>query len=83
MDKIDLKILSLLQDNARISNSEIARKIGMVPSGIIERIRKLEEHGQKFMREKIGSLPTVTSSRTIIVLETLKESTKLHLPDNI
>jgi len=45
VDNTDLKILSLLQDNARISNSEIARQIGMVPSGVLERIRKLEECG--------------------------------------
>jgi len=45
MDKIDYQILSLLQQNARVSNTEIARQIGMVPSGVLERIRKLEEKG--------------------------------------
>ena len=34
----------------------------------------------KFMREKIGTLPTVTSTRTVIVLETVKESSKINLP---
>jgi Lrp/AsnC family leucine-responsive transcriptional regulator len=37
MDKTDKKILSLLQENARITNAEIARQIGMVPSGVQER----------------------------------------------
>ena len=45
MDNIDYSILSLLQENPRISNSEIARQIGMVPSAVLERIRKLEESG--------------------------------------
>lgn len=45
MDKTDHKILSLLQENARITNAEIARQIDMVPSGVQERIRKLEEKG--------------------------------------
>ncbi|MGH1365917.1 MAG: Lrp/AsnC family transcriptional regulator [Calditrichia bacterium] len=45
MDQIDLQILKLLQENGRISNSEIGRKLDMVPSAILERIRKLEEQG--------------------------------------
>ena len=42
MDNIDLKILDLLQKNARISNAEISRRLDMAPSAILERIRKLE-----------------------------------------
>ena len=43
MDKIDLKILSIVQGEARISNAEISRKLKMAPSAVLERIRKLEE----------------------------------------
>jgi len=42
MDQKDLDILALLQANARISNSEIGRRLGLAPSAILERIRKLE-----------------------------------------
>ena len=35
----------IMQSNARISNAEIARQVGMAPSGILERIRKLEGRG--------------------------------------
>ena len=45
LDETDRKILRMLQTNARTSNSEIARHLGMVPSAILERIRKLEERG--------------------------------------
>lgn len=45
IDEIDRKILTIMQNDARISNSEIARQIGMAPSGILERIRKLEANG--------------------------------------
>lgn len=45
IDNTDLEILALLQDNARISNAEIARQVGMAPSGTLERVRKLEERG--------------------------------------
>jgi Lrp/AsnC family leucine-responsive transcriptional regulator len=45
MDDIDLAILELLQSDARVSNAEIARRIGMAPSATLERVRKLEERG--------------------------------------
>jgi Lrp/AsnC family leucine-responsive transcriptional regulator len=45
MDETDLKILNILQADARTANAEIARQVGMAPSGILERIRKLEERG--------------------------------------
>ncbi|WP_316804527.1 Lrp/AsnC family transcriptional regulator [Pedobacter nototheniae] len=43
LDKVDLQILSVLQDNARISNADLARELGMAPSGILERVKKLEQ----------------------------------------
>ncbi|UCF64414.1 MAG: Lrp/AsnC family transcriptional regulator [bacterium] len=150
MDNIDYKILSLLQNNARVTNAEIARQIGMVPSGVLERVRKLEENeliqeytarlkpeplnlgllafvfvrtsespgstciseelakfpeimevhhvaGEDcylikirlkdnkslaaFLRKKIGSISAVTFTRTVIVLETIKETSKVKLPE--
>ena len=42
---IDTEIVKILQQNARISNAEIARKVGLAPSAVFERIRKLEEKG--------------------------------------
>ena len=45
LDKIDRKILNMLSEDARISNAEIAKKLKMVPSGILKRIRNLEEAG--------------------------------------
>ena len=44
-DDIDLKILEILQDKARIPNAEVARQVGMAPSAVLERIRKLEQQG--------------------------------------
>jgi Lrp/AsnC family leucine-responsive transcriptional regulator len=150
MDKTDKQILSILQENARITNAEIARQVGMVPSGVQERIRKLEDKGYildyathlrsdpldlgllafvfvktseppgglstaeelaklaeilevhhvagkdcyllkvrhsnnkalaDFLREKLGPIPTITSTKTIIVLDTVKETCSLKLPE--
>jgi Lrp/AsnC family transcriptional regulator, leucine-responsive regulatory protein len=146
---IDARILTILQDDARTSNSEIARQLGMAPSAIFERIRKLEARGviagytarlepralgrgllafvfvhtnerlgapetsaalaklpevqeihhiagedcllikvrvadtealSRLMRERFGAIETIASTRTTIVLETVKESAALPVP---
>jgi len=45
IDDIDLQILQILQEKARVPNAEVARQVGMAPSAVLERIRKLEERG--------------------------------------
>lgn len=45
VDETDLAIMALLQEDARISNAEIARRVGLAPSAIFQRIRKLEDNG--------------------------------------
>jgi Lrp/AsnC family transcriptional regulator, leucine-responsive regulatory protein len=45
IDEIDGAILDLLQDNARISQADVARAVGLAPSAVLERIRKLESKG--------------------------------------
>jgi Lrp/AsnC family leucine-responsive transcriptional regulator len=148
LDPVDRQILGLLQDNARIPQAEIARTVGLAPSAVLERIRKLEargvvrdyvtvldpraldqrllafvavrttdrpgearvsdtlaaipevleahqvagddclllkirardpEHLSRILRERIGSVEGVRSTRTTIVLETIKESPRLPL----
>jgi Lrp/AsnC family leucine-responsive transcriptional regulator len=150
IDGIDATITKILQDNARTSNAEIARQVGLAPSAVFERIRKLEERGAirgfradldphavglpllafvfvrsneraggvgtaeklsripevlevhhvagedcflvklraadtealgRLLRERVGTISTVTSTRTTIVLETVKESLALPLED--
>lgn len=148
IDSIDREILKILQDNARTSNAEIARQVGLAPSAVFERIRKLEERkvirgyraeispkilglaqlaftfvrsndrpggvetGEKLaeipeilevhhvagedcflikarardaealgrlLRERLGAVATISSTRTTIVLETVKETAALPL----
>jgi Lrp/AsnC family transcriptional regulator, leucine-responsive regulatory protein len=45
MDQTDLQILSLLQPNSFLTNNELSKKIGMAPSAVLERIKKLEQKG--------------------------------------
>jgi Lrp/AsnC family leucine-responsive transcriptional regulator len=150
IDDIDRRILAILQENARIPNAEIARRLGLAPSGILERVRKLEKRGVitgyygrldprklgrtvtafvfirtderpgeicaakllkeipeilevhhiagedcylvklrcasnealgRLLRDKIGTIDSVSSSRTSVVLETVKEGTALPLDE--
>lgn len=150
IDETDRIILDNLQHNARISNAEIARGVGMAPSAVAERIRKLEERGVidgyaarlrgralglrllafvfvraeegvgagdtgqllaavpevqevhhvagedcylvkvrardtedlgRLLRERFGAIGSIRSTRTTIVLETLKETGELVLPE--
>jgi Lrp/AsnC family transcriptional regulator, leucine-responsive regulatory protein len=45
MDAIDLRILERLQNDARISNVELARAVNLSPSPCLARVRALEEDG--------------------------------------
>jgi Lrp/AsnC family leucine-responsive transcriptional regulator len=151
LDKTDLHILRLMQENARISNADLARELGMAPSGVLERVKKLEQKGviqqyttrinpvalqqkmlafifmkatdgpgcndtakqlaqipevqevhhiagedcylvkvrtydsstlMSLMRSKFSTIPNLLSTRTTIVLETVKEQQQLVIPEN-
>lgn len=43
LDQVDLQILKLMQENGRINNADIARHLGMAPSAVLERVKKLEQ----------------------------------------
>ena len=45
MDLLDLKILKALHSSGRKKNAELARELGVAPSTMMERIRRLEESG--------------------------------------
>lgn len=45
LDQIDFEILSHLQNNARLSNKELAALVGLAPSSCLERVRRLTRDG--------------------------------------
>lgn len=45
LDRIDKKILQLMQANARISNLELAEQVGLSPTPCSRRVKRLEESG--------------------------------------
>lgn len=45
LDRTDYKILDILQENARITNQDLANQIALAPSSCLQRVRRLEEEG--------------------------------------
>ncbi|HAZ13376.1 MAG: hypothetical protein A2X86_14875 [Bdellovibrionales bacterium GWA2_49_15] len=43
LDRIDCEILATLQKNARLSNKELAVKVGLAPSSCLQRVRQLQK----------------------------------------
>lgn len=44
-DNLDIQILNIIQSNARVSQADVARAVGLAPSAVLERLRKLEAKG--------------------------------------
>ncbi|AWN55784.1 transcriptional regulator [Methylobacterium sp. 17Sr1-1] len=44
-DEIDARILRVLRDDGRISNADLAAKVGLSPSACLRRLRLLESNG--------------------------------------
>ena len=60
LDQIDRKVLEILQDNAKITNAQLSKEIGLSPAPTLERVKKLETSGvilsyhARLDRERVG-----------------------------
>ena len=45
LDETDKKILNILQEDARITNVQLASNIGISPPAMLERVKRLEKNG--------------------------------------
>ncbi len=45
LDQIDRKILEILQNNAKITNAQLSKEVGLSPAPTLERVKKLEQTG--------------------------------------
>jgi Lrp/AsnC family leucine-responsive transcriptional regulator len=45
LDKLDRDLLRVLQSDGRLSNAELAQRIGLSPSACFRRLQRLEEQG--------------------------------------
>ena len=63
LDSVDLKILRILQDEGRISNLDLSKKISMSPPPTLRRVRDLEDNGYICLLYTSPSPRDGTSSR--------------------
>ncbi len=75
MDDTDLAILDALQENARTANADIARRLGMAPSAIHQRLKKLEESG--VIRGYAAQLDPVALERGLLAFVYVKSRERL------
>ena len=45
LDEVDVQLLSLLQEDGRITNADLAKKVGLSPPSVLQRVRVLEKTG--------------------------------------
>lgn len=45
LDRLDRRILDVLQENGRITNQELAERVNLSPSACLRRVRRLEDGG--------------------------------------
>ncbi len=45
LDRIDRKIVKILQENSKITNLDLSKKINLSPAPTLERVKKLEQSG--------------------------------------
>lgn len=70
LDKIDLKILRALQDNARLTTKEIAARVSLSTTPVFERMKRLEANG--FIKKYIAVLDAEKLNQGFVVFCNVK-----------
>ena len=70
LDKTDCQILHYIQSNAKISNTELADKIGLSPSPCLRRVKALENNG--VIKRYVGIFDPVLVGLPISVFITVR-----------
>jgi Lrp/AsnC family leucine-responsive transcriptional regulator len=76
LDKTDLRILDILQQNGRIPNKDIAAMIGKSTSRVFERIKRLKEDG--FIQKVVAMLDHKMIDRSFIVFALIRLKEHSH-----
>jgi len=84
MDSFGRNLLKELQDNARLSTAELARRVGLSPTATAERMKQMEEAGIvsgytiEMDREALGLEDGQHYFRLIEFVQTLEEVRECH-----
>lgn len=68
IDKIDRRILELLQKDGGLSNQELAEQVGLSPSPCLRRVRALEEAGIILRRVTLLERKKLGLALTVVIL---------------
>ncbi|WGD33688.1 Lrp/AsnC family transcriptional regulator [Olleya sp. YS] len=79
LDKIDTKILSLLQQNSNRTTKSIAEELGMTTTPVFERIKKLEKQGYIKKYVAILNNKKIGLKQTVFIGITLQGHTRSYL----
>ena len=79
LDAIDRRILHELQENARISNADLARTVGLSPSPCLRRVRELEQSGDIRGHVALLSPPAVGLPVSVFIQVTLERQVEKAL----
>ncbi|RAJ15223.1 Lrp/AsnC family transcriptional regulator [Olleya aquimaris] len=79
LDKIDTKILSLLQQNSNRTTKSIATELGMTTTPVFERIKKLEKQGYIKKYVAILNNKKIGLKQTVFIGITLQGHTRSYL----
>ena len=81
LDRIDIKILDILQHDGRISNVDLADQVHLSPSPCLERVRNLEKHG--YIKEYVAHLnPELLDAALVAYIEVSLKRTATKNLDN-
>jgi Lrp/AsnC family leucine-responsive transcriptional regulator len=72
LDELDARILTILQENARTTQTDIAKSVGLAPSAVLERIRKLEAKG--VIREYVAAVDPYVANRALLAFVAVRTS---------
>ena len=70
LDRLDIKLLQHIQSNGRISNIELADKVGLSPSPCLRRVKALEGNG--VIKRYVGIIDPVKVGLSINIFVTVR-----------
>lgn len=79
LDNIDLHILKILQENSKITNLELSKRIGLSPAPTLERVKKLETNDViSSYHAKVDPAALGLSIRTFVLIDLAWKQPNAH-----
>ncbi len=79
LDAIDIRILAELQEDATLTNVELARRVGLSPSPCLARVRALEQSGVILRRVTLLNPLSFGANLSVFVQVTLDKQVEARL----